>query len=687
MNMRKYYLLVLLFAVFALIVSSDVYSLQNENRIASEKVALELVELEVSEYRQYLDARSEILQLLEHGGTSEVLNRFDILAKEIEKGYLDTDYPTVSAKHLEMHFVYRDIELVSDVYRFYEALMHYLMGDVTTTRVNLEKVISDFPTSKKLRQSVYFLQAIYVFQSENKSYVDLYNKHTEFSTPKNRFWLAQAYYNLAMYPQAKNVINGLLKDEVYALRAGLLSNMIQYSEGDLKGAIAGIEALKDRHLQSERYYYVINISLARLYALSGKYETSLDYYDKFRKEYARLIGNDIIYEMGLVARDNGDTELAREYFSIIVDRSPSERLFDGSLSNLANIRASKKNTDEGMEILYNALGLNKSNKEALNAEVALMLELKHDIYQALYEPSLKNSAKFAQEISAKTDLFEDLNNKRDIEARDGLDDDILWEVRLINEEYIWLIRLMLRIEEVGELIAKRSNESKTKMMDDIAVFIDDLRVRSYILKMIGQDGLMMGSHDLQLTGPARYGILKEFSRDDIKTFESQYQQAKEYATTLVIRENSKELAIQKGDQSEVDRIDEAISELLTEIKQTFNEETVTEDYRSEVDEELIKLAIIKSDSVSLKDQVYHSYFDAVSRRVRKINESYYYALERASNYNEALYKGIKEGIVRMDQEYNFSLFSLLFQETLKKDRDYELLIEQFENETVREEGM
>ncbi|MCB5230202.1 MAG: hypothetical protein WCX83_02970 [Candidatus Cloacimonas sp.] len=686
--MKKYYLLFLLFVVMFSMGVRDAYSEQVYDETAKEKALIDYSYEDSEYYQEYQAERDIVLELSRNGNRGEISSRFNSLASEIEESYLQLEMSFIRDKHDRMHYVYKDIQEVADQYYFYEALLNYLVGDIKTTRENLELLVEKYPFSRKMRHGTFLLQAIYVYEQENEMYVELFNKFPKFATPKNRFWLGQAYFNLAKYEESKLIMQDLVNNDKYGLRSQVILSMVDYIEGGQNNAINSLETIKQKFSPADKGYEVAVLSLARLYGLLGEHTLSLDSYN----EYLQLlkgepVSNEIIFEMGLVARDAGYVDLAKNYFSSNTNNSPSAHLFDRSLANIATIISEYDSVEDGMTLLEEAIMLNEANREAYQIERDALEEIKESLEAVIYTPTGANKGRLIRETRVNLVKFIELQNVRTLGAKDGIENSVAYRLQLMNEEFVSLVKLILQLEELVDKVGDKKEGSESYKVQRMLEDIENLRIRAYVLKIIGEENLPFDSSQGGRWQPIRYGTDTTLSRREKKERNQRYQLALDFAKRIVALEDEREEAVEVNDIDEIDRIDEEFANIEEDIEYTFGNIDLSDEFVGKVEEEQDKLSTVWHNLKKNKDKVVESYYQVIAKKLKDVNEIYYLEAHLANIYTGALYQSIQDSILKMDNEYSFSLLDVLFQEVLENDRELEDLIEQFEEEAVRGEEM
>jgi len=141
-----------------------------------------------------------------------------------------------------------------------------------------------------------------------------------------------------------------LNDEEYGLRSRCMSILLTYQNGNINQAITDFLTLKYQYPPSTPYFNFINLSLARLYAISGDNNEAISLYDQY-VQLQKDIPDDILYEIATVYKNFGEYTQAINYYQKITEKPVKSNYYVTAKYFTAITEQDRGNYESGRENL------------------------------------------------------------------------------------------------------------------------------------------------------------------------------------------------------------------------------------------------------------------------------------------------------------------------------------------------
>ena len=169
--------------------------------------------------------------------------------------------------------------LSEDEQIFQNASKSFLQNDFQKTQLYLEIILSNYPNSTKLKETILLLEEVYLRSNQNELFITLFENHGDETDYLQTFWFGQAHYNLGNFEKAKSIFRTLEKVENYHLRVALMKALITVNQGNEN--INTLLQLETQFPKNNVYFSQLMLSIARFYQLNNNFENAKNYYEKY----------------------------------------------------------------------------------------------------------------------------------------------------------------------------------------------------------------------------------------------------------------------------------------------------------------------------------------------------------------------------------------------------------------------
>lgn len=651
----------------------DLSGFQTQREILSEQRRLRGVEQQISKYRQLLDDRQLIQELYEEQNIAAIRARFQELADIIEKAYIEGDLVTLEDAHLRMKYLYRDITPVADLYIFYDALYHYLNGNVSETLNKMNEVATNYTNSAKIEQAVRFTQAIYLVRNMNEEYIDIYHKFPELSSTRSYYWLGQAYYNLAMYDEASEVFSETKNDSQFGFRSKLMLGMIAFAGFDIEKALEIFAETVESYKADEPYYDFALLSLGRLYSQFGFFEDAIIQYEKYYAMNRRQVSTEFIYEMALIAKEADKKDLALSLLRQIIHLPQTSSIFDKALSQVAIITAEKAGVSSAREIVEDVVENNTAYIELMSLRSEKVNYLRAEV-DSLLNITIGNKEGKQKELDALFQHVTAIQERQKTIGEFGVNQEDLMVIDFVTEEYSLLLKTVIELNDIIDVVAAQSNEEKSKSIERQAAEMDSLRVdllTLLFLSSLTMDNIPEWSKVLQPSGfQRRLMIMTEVNEKIVNS----HRQARSLARSVVEYENILRMHETRRDSPEEQASIRAVIDLLfLEAESSFGEIDHGSDYVISIKEELEELTSFREQLLEIRDLVAKVYHQKLAERLARNNRMMFEDSDYIHTFNINRINNFVNDLDEMNMEYNYALLDVQFREAMRMDRDFQKL--------------
>jgi len=178
---------------------------------------------------------------------------------------------------------------------------------------------------------------------------------------------------------------------------------------------------------------------------------------------------------------------------------------------------------------------------------------------------------------------------------------------------------------------------------------------------------------------ARYQNLGESNRVQL----TQYQKARDIARRIILNENRSLGSNVDLSMAEKSQISSNIKNLYEEAESIFGVIDKDNDYLSLLNDELESLLQLRNGLASIKGLVASSFHEKVAARLKRSNRNSLQGSDTTYLFTLDLMNKTRRDLDQINRKYDYALLDILFQENVRRDREYRFLIQQLEDEENR----
>ncbi len=441
MKSRIIFFILILVVLYQSLSSQQASSTALLEEIRKESFDLALLDEEVAYYQNLLNKRSQVMKLHKQEKLTTIRELFEKDLSELDVIFESNDTERAVKKIWEINKIYKGIEAL-DIknyfpekrMQYYEARLDVMDGQYEKARRILEKNLTENIDPQNRNEIVLLLEEIYFNLKNYNDYISVFPIYRGINSPRQRWWLGQSMYNTGKLDEAATVFRRLTNDDEYGLRAYCMSALIIYQNGNITQAINDFVTLKYRYSPETPYYNFINLSLARLYAISENNQEAINLYD----QYAQLqkdIPDDILYEIATIYKKFGEYAQAINYYQKITEKPSKSKYYVAAKYFTAIIEQDRGNYESGREHLREIIDKNDKLMLALNKKYALLENYSVLLHDLITETlSLERRKQVDSQLNILEEQFQ--ANRKEIEAfSEGLDSERLLYLKMLEEEY------------------------------------------------------------------------------------------------------------------------------------------------------------------------------------------------------------------------------------------------------------
>jgi tetratricopeptide (TPR) repeat protein len=409
--------------------------------IRQESFDLAVIEEEVDYYQRMVDKQKQVKTLYEQNRLSNIREIFERDLAELDVIFEADDTDRAVQKLWEISRIYRDIEVLDiknyfpdKLLQYYQARLDVLDGRFEKARRVLEKNLAENLDSKHRNEIVKLLEEIYFNQKNFTDYISVYPIYRGINTTRQRWWLGQSFYGSGRIDEAATVFRRLANDDEYGLRSRSMNVLVTYQNGDTGQAITDFLTLKYQYSPETPYFNFINLSLARLYAISGNNQEAINLYDQY-VQLEEEIPDEILYEIATIYKNFGEYAQAINYYQKITEKKSKSTYYVTAKYFTAITEQDRGNYESGREHLRDIIVKNENLMQALNRKYALLENYSSLLHDLITETL---SAERREQIDSQLDALENQfqANRQEIETySEGIDSNKLLFLKLLEEEY------------------------------------------------------------------------------------------------------------------------------------------------------------------------------------------------------------------------------------------------------------
>jgi len=410
-------------------------------QIRRESYDLALLEDEVEHYRALLNKQEQIKKLYQQKRLNSVREMFETDLEALDALFAAEDTERAVQKIWEINRIYKGInELdIKDYFPeqrmlYYEARLHVIDGNYNRAKRILEPMLIDNIDQQYRNDIVLLLEEIYFHTKNFNDLIAVFPVYRGINSPRQRWWLGQALYNTDRLSEAATVFNRLEGDAEYDLRARCMSALIKYQYNQPAQAINDLVNLKFRSSTSNPHYNFINLSLARLYAITANRQEAINLYDQY-VQLQKDVPDDILYEIATLYRNFGEYSQAIYYYDLITKKQSGSNYYIAAVYFTAITEQDRGNHDKARGYLAEIIDRNKSIMQAVNQKYSLMENYAGHLHNLIAQNlTPERRRQIDDQLNNLENQFQSNRDEIDSLTR-GLQSNRLLYLRLLEDEY------------------------------------------------------------------------------------------------------------------------------------------------------------------------------------------------------------------------------------------------------------
>ncbi len=673
--MRKvYFVLLPLVLGLSLVAQDDITSILKPvekekpliEQLKIEKRELAILEEEISYYYNLLQQRATVRELYKKGKISILENVFSKTAKIIDRMFEDRLIQKVSFKISEQNIIYGDVVELQDQLLYYQAKLAFVNGDNKTAQELLEEVVENYPHSLIINPTYLLLEEIYFVAGLDQDLIDIFDQYTAEKSLLQNYWLAHAYYNTGRHAEAGTYFSILGKDKKFAFRSKAMLALISYFTEDLDSSIEKFSELENNHNKRTEYYEYVLISLARLYLANSDFEKALTYYDNYYDRTYDVISDEIIYEIAIQNYNNKRNERAIEYFKVIIDRPEKSQYFASAKFFVAVSEQGRGNYNQAENTLTEMITRNNVLMETMNTKYSL-LEKFSKLKRELNKKDISDEER--DTLKAQADNIEKALIQTNItleELYTGLDINSLLTLQILEEEYMSYSSTISAMDAIALLARTLPNKRIPAILDNEIASSDSSLITLQVLSYLGHRP-RFSSQDFNF---AKTLASEKIYQDNLLKTWIEIEQ-------IAIQNNHEEMLpsirnSQKNLQENLESID-VIAQYMFKGKPS-------DEFQDLIRDEVFAIERNKEELLALKEDLIKNFNKFIARKLNNEKEILIAEFEGLQFIYDDLLSELMGEVDSANDQYHFSLLSILFKQTQIMDNEYKEFQEKVKNE-------
>ncbi len=641
--------------------------------IRAEQELLDSVEEEL-QYLNYLTEQKDLIEQYQKAGhRGLILESFNRVVNELEAAYSEYDVLFIERKHQEIRIVYRDIEYVEDLYRFYDALYDYYQQNFAEAKDKLIYFVDNYQQSSKIRQAFGFLDTLYFREGLNREIVNLHIRFPQFSSPQSSYRLAHAYFNLREYDNSRRVFENLSTNADFGFRSRVMLGIIAYATFDTEQATGILQSLADQYDQSQEYYGFLILTLARIYGEQGNFVQSLQYYEQYVNIIDNQLTDELLYEISLIYYALGDYDRALSYLEQIIEYAEQSPIYEKALTQIAGIKVFTEGFEVSQDIISDVLFTNRTYHTFLEYETKLIERMRDRVEEIVYEDNLEVIDQLFNNIFQ----YEEITQRKTNLEVFGIDWYTLNVNKMINEEYVGLLEVIAETYELAKIVRTRPNDPIVRQIQYQIYDLDTLKVD--LLTEVYVNNVMDEFVPQSVRGRGNTAYARHLYMSERKKWlDARAAEARSIATRIVYYQNFLEDNKERLSEHDKSLVAETLDLYKEEADLMFGYIDQEDPYVNDIMQEMATVTETRTSLISMKAQAAESYHERMADRIERMNiESF----QESEPTHTTILKSIKEtrsDIEQINQGYEYALLDILFQENIRRNQEYRYLMEQDE---------
>ncbi|HPR16685.1 MAG TPA: hypothetical protein PLD62_00395 [Candidatus Cloacimonadota bacterium] len=643
-------------AVQRLLYGSNSFTL--EEQIQYEKNQLRVLQEEIAYYKNIIELRAAILQLYKTGNIDEIQDHFSRRTDALDDLLSDHNLQASALAVNEQSIIYSDIPAVRDRLLFNQAKLASQQKKYPEAQNNLEKIVNDYSASSVWIPAFNLLAELYFTSGQDEDLIALMTKHTVPPNEMLSFFYANALYNLGKYPEAKTEFETLLSNddcsEIHAFQAKSILALIEYFNGNTDQAISSLTELTQTKdiPQTELNFALLN--LGRIQYLNDT-EKAFPYFETYR-QLNENITDDILYEIATYYFQNQSYEMARSYLHSILEKPQKSEYFVPANFMLI-VSEFLPGDPVSAEPTIDALMQNNATLiDDLNSRYFLL-----ERYQKLQKQlaRIDSTDLMYDNIQAQLSILEvELSETQEKIAAfyGGMDQNKQAGLQLLEAEYKAYCRAISEIDALTEIARKMPKSAFTAYLNREISFTDSSLVTLQVMEFLQAKPFIT---------PQDYLLARNLAAEKIllQTEMLSWQEILSISETKSYDDLSNRIRIYMSLASDDMAAYDRIADYLFRYKQNgTNDEYIAS--------EVAAIQKNRAELIAMKSDISASFDNLISHKLQRENDEMNAEFTNLKVKYDEILNSVQHDINLENDEYEFNLLDLLFQNTIQMDREY-----------------
>ncbi len=645
-------LLVLIFALFAL---PQGYK-EVLKQIDAEKKLLQEYEAQISRLRVVAEKKSKIKNMQKNGDSAGIVEQFRLDSEAIDGFIAEPDVSLANDELSMLKIIYKNIEQQNDEIQYYIGMISKLAEKPEQALDSFELVVKEYPESSKFDDALLALSELYFEYGQDWELINLYDKYNNSIGEKQKFWLANAYYNVEMLDKAQTYFQELTQSKVYNVKAEIMLATIDFFNFGIDKSIESLLSLEGKYSAEIHDYKIIILQLARLYNLNGNYDQSLAYYLKMNSLLGKNIDDGILYETAQAYKLTNDFENAITLLEKIVNNPSPTEYFTSAKYLMAVINQEKGNYNVASDYINEAITQVDDLLDVLNKKFKLLNEHKDLTERIAIATTQQDTVRLISKLEKVEQDILDTSSELD-RLSVGLPPEQLERLKVLENEYLSYNKAIENLEMTIRFTKNTPNKKIPARIDQEIAQLDSSAVRILAMSYVANLPEITVD-DFDLANKVANEVF--FQRNLLSSWDEIENSAKKKNDANLLEKAKKAKRF----------VQENLTTLQTVIEFSFGN-MENPNYVQESLSEEAKIIGAKQDSLrQLKNEVIAKYNLIIANKLAENKSSLVGNNKILRDKYNKLVAEIKDEAAIKSQDYNFTLVDILYKQAMRKDKEF-----------------
>jgi len=477
----KYFALFLLVFCVSL---PELFAITHEEKLLLDEIAYEEsllteIEYEINQFSGIVKRKIEIRNLDSAGNYEKIEQLFLEDSKIIDQSLSSDNKKSAVNEFNKLSIIYKGIGITQGNIWYYKSFFAEYTDSLNLAIGLLSKVVEEHNNCLKYNYSAKKLCNIYINNELNDEYINLYEKFEFEKDIDVKYWYAQALYNVREFSKARSIFLELVSDPLYGFRSEIMNILIDSQDAASEQSISRILALKNTHTETEEFYEVLILLLARFYFEDNQLEFAENGYNEYINKWPSKVNNELRYEYSQLLRLKKEYDKALQQLQLISDNKDDETYFLESKALLVTMYDEIGQYETSSQTFTGSMDYFTKANELLKKKYSLLNEIK----EAYVNNNKNDKSTIESIVSEKQKILEETNIQIKEFSR-GLSVDELAELEKIEEMYLENFTLLIKFRDEIEYLNTHNNQEIPEKIDREIALLDSARVRLRALQYI-----------------------------------------------------------------------------------------------------------------------------------------------------------------------------------------------------------